>query len=112
MQMASEIGSRNLKRNQSLLEFSCMTGTQVKFAIELAKIVRKTNVPIVWGGVHQRYFTKRYLESGYWGIMFARAKWMRLSLRTARQIEHGEAPQIMIVRYPMWRNFYRYPMNY
>jgi anaerobic magnesium-protoporphyrin IX monomethyl ester cyclase len=33
---------------------TCMTGTQVKYALELASLVRKIdpNVPIVWGGCH------------------------------------------------------------
>jgi len=44
---------------------STMTGTQVKFAMEIARIVRmKGNVPIVWGGPHPTLLPKQIMDSG------------------------------------------------
>lgn len=47
---------------------SCMTGTQIYFALEVAKAIRKhTNgkVPIVWGGPHPSILPEQTLESRY-----------------------------------------------
>ncbi len=42
-----------------------MTGTQVKFAMGIARIVRnKGNTPIVWGGPHPTLLPEQILESG------------------------------------------------
>lgn len=50
---------------------SCMTGTQIYFAIEIAKIVRKfaQGVPIVWGGPHPSILPQQTLESQYVDIV-------------------------------------------
>src|SRR3989338_2841402 len=47
---------------------SCMTGTQIHFAIEIAKIIRKATggkIPIVWGGPHPSILPQQTLESQY-----------------------------------------------
>ena len=47
---------------------SCMTGTQIHFAIKIAKIIRKATggkVPIVWGGPHPSILPQQTLESQY-----------------------------------------------
>lgn len=47
---------------------SSMTGTQIYFAIEAAKIVRKASdgkVPIVWGGAHPSSVPEQTLQSEY-----------------------------------------------
>lgn len=44
---------------------STMTGTQIGFAIETAKVVRNhDSVPIVWGGAHCTFMPEQILESG------------------------------------------------
>lgn len=51
---------------------SCMTGTQIYFAIEVAKIVREVtggNVPLVWGGPHPSILPKQTLENEYVDIV-------------------------------------------
>ena len=51
---------------------SCMTGTQIYFAIEIAKIIRKSvggKVPIVWGGPHPSILPAQTLESEYVDIV-------------------------------------------
>lgn len=51
---------------------SCMTGTQIHFAINIAKIVRKSTdgkVPIIWGGPHPSILPTQTLESKYVDIV-------------------------------------------
>ena len=43
-----------------------MTGTQIKFAIDIAKqIKRKSNIPVIWGGTHPTLQGQQTLDSGY-----------------------------------------------
>lgn len=47
---------------------SCMTGTQIYFAVEIAKFIRKYSngkIPIVWGGPHPSILPQQTLESRY-----------------------------------------------
>ena len=51
---------------------SCMTGTQIYFATEIVKIVRKfanKKIPIVWGGPHPSILPEQTLESQYVDIV-------------------------------------------
>lgn len=51
---------------------SCMTGTQIYFAVEIAKIIRNYTdgkVPIVWGGPHPSILPQQTLESQYVDIV-------------------------------------------
>ena len=57
-----------LGRNPICVGISSMTGTQIYFGIEAAKIVRKlTNgkIPIVWGGPHPSTIPEQTLQSEY-----------------------------------------------
>jgi len=57
-----------LQKKPICVGISSMTGTQIYFAIEAAKIVRRlTNgkVPIVWGGAHPSSVPEQTLESEY-----------------------------------------------
>ena len=46
---------------------SCMSGLQIKYALELAKIVRLQNpsIPLVWGGVHPTLLPEQTVCSEY-----------------------------------------------
>ena len=47
---------------------SCMTGTQIYFAIEIARSIKKNahkKIPIVWGGPHPSILPEQTLESEY-----------------------------------------------
>lgn len=51
---------------------SCMTGTQIYFALEIAKFIRKSTnkkVPIVWGGPHPSILPAQTLKSEYVDIV-------------------------------------------
>lgn len=51
---------------------SCMTGTQIHFAIEVAKVIRKSangKIPIVWGGPHPSILPEQTLGSEYVDIV-------------------------------------------
>lgn len=51
---------------------SCMTGTQIHFAIGIAKVIRRfagKRVPIVWGGPHPSIAPEQTLESQYADIV-------------------------------------------
>jgi len=57
-----------VKKNPICVGVSSMTGTQIYFAIEAAKIVRNlTNgkIPIVWGGPHPSTIPEQTLQSQY-----------------------------------------------
>ncbi len=57
-----------LEKNPICVGISCMTGTQIYFALEAAKVVRKfTNgkVPIVWGGPHPSILSEQTLQNEY-----------------------------------------------
>ncbi len=60
--------SLSLAREPLFVGISTMTGTQVKNAIEIAKLVRKQTdgkIPIVWGGAHPTLLYEQVLKSGY-----------------------------------------------
>jgi len=57
-----------LEKNPICVGISSMTGTQIYFGIEAAKIVRKlTNgkIPIIWGGPHPSIIPEQTLQSEY-----------------------------------------------
>jgi len=64
--------ARALSQKTICVGISCMTGTQIYFALEIAKIVRKSTggrVPIVWGGPHPSILPAQTLESEYVDIV-------------------------------------------
>ncbi len=57
--------------NCLMVGLTTMTGMQIVYALELAKLVRQLNpaVPIVWGGVHPSIMPNQVLESSYADII-------------------------------------------
>jgi radical SAM superfamily enzyme YgiQ (UPF0313 family) len=55
-----------LKTNPIYIGLSAMAGTQAKFAIECAKIIRRydDSISIVWGGAHPTLLPEQVIESG------------------------------------------------
>jgi len=53
---------RLLKEKPVCVGFSVMTGIQIKFALELAKIAQKHKIPTVFGGVHPTILPEQTLE--------------------------------------------------
>lgn len=52
-----------------------MTGKQISFGIEAAKVIRKEtdgNMPIVWGGIHPTLMPEETLQSQYADIVCIR----------------------------------------
>lgn len=57
--------ARELLTEPIFVGIPTMTGTQVKFAMEIAKLVKaNSKVPIVWGGVHPTLLPEQILASG------------------------------------------------
>ncbi len=57
-----------LERKPICVGISSMTGTQICFAIEAAKVIRDHSngkIPIVWGGPHPSILTEQTVESGH-----------------------------------------------
>lgn len=91
---------------------SSMTGTQVYFAIEVAKIVRNlTNgkIPIIWGGTHASILPEQTLKSEYVDIVcigegeitlleLARAIQSHAPLKDIQGIAFKDGPEIVITR--------------
>ena len=64
--------TKALFKRPILIGISTMTGTQIHFAIEAAKLIRKhagNKVPIVWGGPHPSILPEQTLESEYVDIV-------------------------------------------
>ncbi len=54
-----------LKTKPVFVGVSAMTGTQIKFAMETAKIVRSVDhTPMVWGGAHCTFLPQQIIDSG------------------------------------------------
>lgn len=65
-----EILSEELKTEPILVGITAITGTQIHYAIEAAKVVRKnSNVPIVWGGTHSTILPEQVAASRYADIV-------------------------------------------
>lgn len=63
---------RYLKTNPICVAFSAMTGPQIKYALDAAKIVRDysgNSVKLVWGGVHPSMLPDQTLENKYVDII-------------------------------------------
>jgi len=61
---------KELKTKPLLVGISTMTGTQIHFAIELAKVIREhSDTPIVWGGKHPTLLPEQTLINGYADIV-------------------------------------------
>ncbi|MBU4502864.1 MAG: B12-binding domain-containing radical SAM protein [Nanoarchaeota archaeon] len=63
--------TQELKDSPICVGISSMTGTQIYFGIDAAKIIRKNNpeTKIVWGGIHPTLLPKQTLESNYVDIV-------------------------------------------
>lgn len=64
--------TKALRQKTICVGISCMTGTQIYFAIEIAKVIRKfagEKIPIVWGGPHPSILPEQTLESEYVDII-------------------------------------------
>lgn len=64
--------SQELEGNPICVGISTMTGTQIHFAIEAAKVVRKSTngrTPIVWGGPHPSIIPEQTCKSEYADIV-------------------------------------------
>ena len=65
-----EILTKELSTDPILVGITSMTGTQIHFAIEAAKVVRKnSNVPIIWGGAHSTILPEEAVGSDYCDIV-------------------------------------------
>lgn len=53
------------------VSISSMTGTQLKYALEIAQLVRITNpkIPIIWGGVHVTILSEQSLKNQFVDIV-------------------------------------------
>lgn len=55
----------HLDKNPILVATTCMTGIQIKYALEVSEFVKKMHpeVPVVWGGVHATFMWQQTLEN-------------------------------------------------
>ena len=57
--------AQEIKTHPVFVGISAMTGTQIKYAMEVASIVRRYNhTPIVWGGPHPTLLPEQVLATG------------------------------------------------
>lgn len=74
---------------------SAMTGTQIHFAIETAKIVRqKGNTPIVWGGAHCTFLPQQIIDSG-WADYVCVGEVDETIVDITSKIQNGKAEKII-----------------
>lgn len=58
--------SSELKKNPICVGTTCMLGPQIKYALEICKIVKDvSNVPVVWGGPHGSTLTDQTIANKY-----------------------------------------------
>lgn len=56
---------KHLKKGPLLVATTCMTGIQIKHALELSQFVKKYDkkIPVIWGGVHPTFLPQQTLEN-------------------------------------------------
>ncbi len=61
---------KELKKNPICVGITSMTGSQLKYALEVSKIVKNnSNTPIVWGGIHASLLPNQTIENEYIDIV-------------------------------------------
>lgn len=61
-----EILAEEVRKEPILVGITAITGTQIHYAIEAAKVVREnSNMPIVWGGTHSTVLPEEAINSEY-----------------------------------------------
>ncbi len=59
-----------LKKSPVCVGVTCMTGPQIRFAIEVSRIVKQnSSIPVVWGGTHPTLLPEQTLENEYIDIV-------------------------------------------
>src|SRR3989338_11063828 len=55
----------HIEKNPLLVATSCMTGIQIKYALEASSFVKHHNkdIPIIWGGIHPTFMPQQTLEN-------------------------------------------------
>ncbi|MBI2647142.1 B12-binding domain-containing radical SAM protein [Candidatus Woesearchaeota archaeon] len=54
-----------IDKNPLLVATSCMTGIQIKYALEASRFVKQHNkdIPVIWGGIHPTFMPYQTLEN-------------------------------------------------
>lgn len=54
-----------LDKNPLLVATTCMTGIQIKYALEASRFVKQYNkdIPVIWGGIHPTFMPEQTLEN-------------------------------------------------
>lgn len=57
--------NKYLDKNPLLVAISCMTGIQIRYALEASKFVKQydKNISVVWGGIHPTFMPEQTLEN-------------------------------------------------
>lgn len=59
-----------LKQNPVVAALTCMTGPQIRYALEISRFIKEnSNVPVVWGGVHPTLLPEQTLSNQYVDIV-------------------------------------------
>jgi len=59
-----------LKKEPICVGISSMTGPQIKYALEVSKLVKQnSNIPVVWGGVHPSLLPEQTLKNDFVDIV-------------------------------------------
>ena len=59
-----------LKQSPVIVALTCMTGPQIKYALEISKFIKEnSNVPVVWGGVHPTLLPEQTVSNQYVDIV-------------------------------------------
>jgi len=78
------------KSNPLFIGLTCMTGSQIMFALEMAKYAKSIiKVPIVWGGMHPTVMPIQTLKNEYVDIIVHR-EGEETTLELAEKIEKGK----------------------
>lgn len=83
---------RALKMNPVVVGVTCLTGYQIKYALEVSEFVRSHSaVPIIWGGIHSEIQIRHALQMNYIDGVVAREGEVTFS-ETVRSLATGRSP--------------------
>ncbi|WP_455757096.1 B12-binding domain-containing radical SAM protein [Sulfurimonas sp.] len=83
-----------------LVGISVITGTQIRYGLELSKIVKEKNIPTVWGGTHVSLLPEQTLIDPLVDYV-VKGEGEKAILTLAKQLEDGLVPEQKLLDIPL-----------
>jgi len=80
-----------LKKSPFCVGISCMTGNQIKYALEISKFIKNhSNIPAIWGGVHPTLEPLSTIRNGFIDVVII-GEGDYTFLEIVKSIEHNKS---------------------